>query len=176
MSEKIELLYEKFRKPLLRFIRHKVTDAHLAEDLLHEVFIKASRSLESLSDGTKIQSWLFTIASNTVKDHFRKHKIALTDEPDISGGEPLADSVMNELECCLNAFISKLPKAQSDSLKSIYFEEASLREYAETNNINLSTVKSHVKRGKEALKTLLEGCCSFEHNVRGELVDFRRRC
>ncbi|MEJ2373009.1 MAG: hypothetical protein P8Y16_04340 [Sulfurimonas sp.] len=33
-------LYEQLKKPLLRFIRYKVTDPHIAEEILNDVFLK----------------------------------------------------------------------------------------------------------------------------------------
>jgi len=167
-----EAIYQQFRMPLLRFIRYKVRDAHIAEDLLQEVFIKASQSLESLKDEKKIQSWLFSIASNTIIDYYRKHQIPLSDETDVAQ-DVENRTVLEELSCCIEPFLDALPSAQQEAIKAIYLHEQSQAEYASQNDLNLSTVKSQVKRAKASMKTFFEACCSFERNKDNEVVDFR---
>ena len=175
MNKKITTIYEKFRQPLFRFLRYKVNDEHTAEDLLHEVFIKATRSLDGLRDGEKIQSWLYAIASNTVKDYYRKMQIELTDETDVAVENEMNESVIDELACCLEDFLMILPQTQREVLKSIYFDELTLLEFAEQKNMNLSTVKSHAKRAKTAFKKLFDACCHFKTNGRGEIIDFCKK-
>ncbi|MGE4509869.1 MAG: sigma-70 family RNA polymerase sigma factor [Sulfurimonadaceae bacterium] len=165
-------LYEKFRHPLLRFVRYKTNDLHLAEDIVQEVFIKAYQSIDTLKEKEKFQSWLFAIASNTIKDYYKKQHIAYTDAVDITQEETLQESVLQELDCCLVSFIQTLSPAQRNILQALYFQEYTLEEYATTNDLNLSTVKSHAKRAKTTLKELLEACCTFEKNSRDETVDF----
>jgi RNA polymerase sigma-70 factor (ECF subfamily) len=75
MKEKIEEIYNKFSKPLLYFILKHVSNKSLAEDLLHEVFIKAYKNIESLEDKSNIQAWLYKIASNTIIDYYRKNEM-----------------------------------------------------------------------------------------------------
>lgn len=169
-----EAIYREFRTPLLRFVRSKVKDEHLAEDLLQDIFVKASRSLESLKDANKIQSWLFSIASNCITDHYRKRQLPLTDEADAvqeSENEP----VLRELACCIEPFLEALPMQQKEAMKGIYMEELTQQEYASLNKLNLSTVKSQVKRGKSAMRKFFESCCDFERNQHNEVVDFKGR-
>ena len=73
-EQEIEKLYEKFRKPLFRFISYKVSDIHSAEEILNDVFFKAAKSIESLKEKTKVQSWLYKIASNLIIDYYRRKK------------------------------------------------------------------------------------------------------
>jgi len=182
MNQKIndfKAIYQQFRMPLLRFIRYKVSDAHTAEDLLQDVFIKASQSLASLKDEKKIQSWLFSIASNTIIDHYRKHQIPLSDETDIAQ-DVENRTVLQELSCCIETFLEALPSAQQAAIKAIYLHEQTQAQYASQNDLNLSTVKSQVKRAKASMKEFFEACCSFERNKDNEVVDFRehdcKRC
>ncbi|MDD3597640.1 sigma-70 family RNA polymerase sigma factor [Sulfuricurvum sp.] len=174
MESSLTSLYETFRQPLLRFVRYKTNDEHIAEDIVQEVFIKAFRSIDTLKEGQKLQSWLYAIASNTISDYFRKHHIDVTDETDVSHDEVLYESIMRELGCCLSTFMETLSPIQHDVLQAVYFDELTLNEYAEKNALNLSTVKSHSKRAKTALKSLFEECCRFENNSRNEMVDFHK--
>jgi len=168
-------LYEKFRRPLLRFVRYKINDPHIAEDIVQETFIKALQSIDTLKERDKFQSWLYTIASNTIKDYYKKQRPEYTDTVDIAQEEALEKSVLQELDCCLATFLQTLSPAQHDILQALYFQELTLEEHAKKNNLNLSTVKSHAKRAKITLKKLLEECCKFEKNGRGETVAFSKR-
>ncbi|MGD9719073.1 MAG: sigma-70 family RNA polymerase sigma factor [Sulfurimonadaceae bacterium] len=168
-------LYENFRNPLLRFVRYKTNDLHFAEDIVQEVFIKAYQSFDTLKEKEKFQSWLFAIAANTIKDHYRKRRIDLTEETDRAEEEEISQSILQELDCCLLNFMQTLSPTQNEVLQAIYFDELTLNEYARKNNLNLSTLKSHAKRAKTALKTTLMECCHFESNSRNEVVDFYKR-
>jgi len=165
-SQEIEKLYEQFRKPLLRYISYKVSDAYTVEEILNDVFFKASKSLDTLKEQTKVQSWLYKIASNLIIDYYRKRKDTYTEinEEIHFGEDENEEMVINELGCCVEGFMKQLPEQYSDSLKAVYLNEMTQKEYAQQNDLNLSTVKSQVKRGRESLKEFFEECCTFEKN------------
>jgi len=173
MKERISEIYETFKKPLLYFILKNVSNKNIAEDLLHEVFIKAYANFDTLKEKEKIQSWLYMIARNTITDYFRKKQISSTENTDLFFEENIEESVINELSCCLKTLIKKLPQNQKSVLEAVYFNEKSLLEYSHENNIKLSTVKSHSKRAKEKLKNIFNECCSFQLNKKEEIVDYK---
>lgn len=165
-NTEFENLYKEFRKPLLRYISYKVSDNFEAEEILNDVFLKASQSLDTLKDETKIQSWLYKIATNQIIDYYRKRKENYTEiNEEIHFEQKDKDEAfIKELSCCLDDFIAQLPSSHANSLKAIYINELTQKEYAQQNNLNLSTVKSNVKRGKESLKQFFEQCCTLEKN------------
>lgn len=173
MKDKISKIYEQFRKPLLYFILKNVSNKNIAEDLLHEVFIKAYKNIDSLEEEEKIQSWLYKIASNTITDYFRKKRPLNIDNEDMFFEDKIEESVLNELSCCLESVIKKLPKDQKNVLDAVYFKEQSLIEYSKNNDLNLSTVKSHSKRAKEKIKKIFDECCSFQKNHLKQIVDYK---
>ena len=163
-EKEIENLYESFRKPLLRFISYKVSDTHSAEEILNDVFFKAANSIDTLKEKTKVKSWLYKIASNQIIDYYRRRKeiyVDMVDDISFSEEED-TETIYDELNCCVEDFLHQLPKQYSDSLKAVYLEELTQKEYAEQKDLKLSTVKSQVKRGKESMKAFFEKCCTFE--------------
>lgn len=174
MENNLSAIYTKFKAPIYRYIRYKITDKHLAEDLTQEVFIKAGKSIDSLKEGEKIQSWLYSIATNTIFDHFRKKNLPFIAEYDLAVDNTDEQSVLNELTCCLNEYIGQLKPIEKEILQAIYIKEYTIKEYSEYSNINLSTVKSHARRAKQSLKKLFDNCCNFEINTHGEIVDFHK--
>ena len=65
-------LYQRHVDQVYGFVRFRVRDLALAEDLTQEVFIQAMRSIGSLEWQGSLAPWLMRIARNTVIDHWRK--------------------------------------------------------------------------------------------------------
>lgn len=170
MKEIISDLYLQFRKPLLYFIKNKIRDKNIAEDLLQEVFIKASNNIHSLKDEQKVQSWLYKISTNVIIDHIRKYTIPNISFEEMNFKVEMESYILNELSCCLHTFINSLPNSQKNILAAVYFNEISLVEYSLINNINISTVKSHSRRAKNKLKKIFYECCTFKINKNDEIV------
>jgi len=65
-------LYEEYMPKVFQYMRYRVDDLGLAEDLTSAVFEKALTRLGSYrSDKASFSTWLFSIAHNTVIDHYR---------------------------------------------------------------------------------------------------------
>lgn len=65
-----------FRPTILDFLRSACHNHTLADELANETFLRAYRSLPSFRGRSQRQfrSFLFTIASNLLKDHYRRRK------------------------------------------------------------------------------------------------------
>ena len=57
---------------LRRFIRRRVADDHLADDLLQETFVRVHRNIGSLQEADRLAAWVYQIARNVIHDHHRK--------------------------------------------------------------------------------------------------------
>jgi RNA polymerase sigma-70 factor (ECF subfamily) len=67
-------LYDAGVDRIYRYIFFRVTDLEIAEDLTSEVFLKAWENLHRYRPGGPFIAWLYTIARNTVIDHYRTRK------------------------------------------------------------------------------------------------------
>ena len=66
-------LYEFYYKKVLAFVRKKVTDPHVAEDLTGDIFEKIIKSIKGFQwQGITLSAWIFRIARNTVIDFYRR--------------------------------------------------------------------------------------------------------
>jgi len=66
-------LYTRHLDAIYRHVYFRVADAHLAEDLTEEVFIRAWTALPKYEpQGHRFSSWLYRIAQNLVVDHYRR--------------------------------------------------------------------------------------------------------
>jgi RNA polymerase sigma-70 factor (ECF subfamily) len=119
------VVWEKFRDSLRRFILKRVKDEHDAEDILQDVFLKIHDNIDNLKDENRFQAWIYQIARNTVIDYYRSRKPAaeLPEVPQKPADEPAADKdVTGEIVSCLNSMIDGLPELKEMLLECCHFE------------------------------------------------------
>ena len=66
-------IYTDFHKVLLGFIKSKVNNHQDAEDILQNVFVKVATGVDDLNRKEKLQSWIYTIARNSIVDYYRSN-------------------------------------------------------------------------------------------------------
>ena len=67
----LALFFDTFFERVYGYIRRLVPDEHLAEDLTQDVFLQVQRALASYDPERDPRPWLFTIATNKLRDHWR---------------------------------------------------------------------------------------------------------
>ena len=67
----LALFFDAFFDRVYAYLRRLVADEHLAEDLTQDVFLQAQRALASYDPARDPRPWLFTIATNKLRDHWR---------------------------------------------------------------------------------------------------------
>ena len=68
--------------------------------------------------------------------------------------------------------LNSLKPQEKEVLDLTQLQEYSLKEVAIQKVIPFNTAKSQLFRAKKALASAFFTCCSYEHNERGEIVDF----
>jgi len=160
-----------------RYVRRRVGDPHVAEDLAQDVFVKLAQHLRDGSSTGPLHAWVFRTARTTIVDHYRRQAPVAEVPDDLVGDEPspaaLAEAAPLFASC--RNFVHALPPEQRDALLQTEFEGHSQRELAERLGVAVSTVKSRVQRGRKRLERALLDCCTFEFDHRGQVVDWQRR-
>ena len=160
---------------LRRFIRRRVSDDHLADDLLQETFVRVHQSIGKLQEADRLAAWVYQIARNVIHDHHRKAThatIALADaDPDDE-----CEDALSELRCqgasWLDEMILSLPEGYREAVELAEIKGQSQQEVADRLGLSLSGAKSRIHRGRAMLKGVLEQCCHFEFDGRGNMVDY----
>jgi len=67
-------LYDAYVERIYRYVFFRVSDTETAEDLTSGVFLKAWESIQRYRPDGPFLAWLYTIARNTVIDHYRTRK------------------------------------------------------------------------------------------------------
>lgn len=100
-------IWDLYSGDLKRFIFSKVKDKDVTDDIFQDVFIKIHIKKDSIKDKSKLKSWIFAIARNTILDKFRaeKHNIEFEENQDI-----VAEEVLEHTEKdCLEGILRNLP-------------------------------------------------------------------
>jgi RNA polymerase sigma-70 factor (ECF subfamily) len=155
---------------LRRFIRSRVPDDHVADDLLQETFMRVHRNIGTLQEAERLAAWVYQIARNVVHDHHRK---ATNSTVTLADAENVSDDNEPRKGCgsitWLNEMIQSLPDGYRQAVQMAEIEEQSQQEVADRLRLSLSGAKSRIQRGRAMLKDVLERCCSFEIGGRGRV-------
>lgn len=137
-------------------------NAHDAEDITQEVFIRVFRSLDSFRPGS-FEGWLHRITTNVFLDLVRRRARirmeALPEETDrIAGNEPSPEQAWSDsnLDPDLQAALDDLPPEFRAAVVLCDVEGLSYEEIGATLGVKLGTVRSRIHRGRQALRAGLE--------------------
>ena len=174
-----EEVWRRNREGLKAFLRRRVRDEHLAEDLLQETFVRIHDGLEGLEDERRLGPWVLRIARRVLADHLRRASPeggldpeALTEDADDAEGDANLNA---EVEGWLRSMIGLLPEEFRDALVMTEIEGLTQREVAERLGLSLSGAKSRVQRARARLREVLLACCHLEFDRRGNVIGYRRR-
>ena len=169
-----EEVWERLSARLGHFIRARVEDDPTASDLLQKTFLRIHRNLGTLQDEERLPAWVFQIARNVIVDHYRSRKSPSSLAIDPSS--PPESANLNEIVSgWIPGAIEILPDSYRDAVTLYELEDLPQKEIASQLGLSLSAVKSRVRRGREKLKQVLNECCAFELDRRGNVLDWQVR-
>lgn len=149
-------LYERHAPAVLAYVRRRLGDADLAEDLAADVFVKALVAIGRYRPGaTPFSGWLYRIAHNRLVDHWRqlaRHRTCPLDDPRAAG---LADRDGPERgldRLPLEPALATLTAEQRDVIELRYLEGCSTRETAATTARSEAAVRKLQARGLAGLR------------------------
>jgi RNA polymerase sigma-70 factor, ECF subfamily len=136
-------------------------NAHDAEDLTQDVFVRVFRSLADFTPGT-FEGWLHRITTNLFLDRMRRQqKIRFDALPDdterLAGREPSPEAVYAEtrFDADVEAALAALPPDFRAAVVLCDIEQLSYEEIAQTLGVKLGTVRSRISRGRAMLRQAL---------------------
>ena len=158
----------KYSDDLKRFIISKVKDRTIADDILQDTFIKIHTKLHTLKDITKLKSWIFTIARNTIMDYFKSTN-QIFELTNLKTETQIEASDHTEKDC-LQGILQSLPKKYRDPLFLSDIKGLKQKEVATKLNQSLPTTKSQIQRARKLIAKGFIDCCDFVMNKDGNLV------
>jgi RNA polymerase sigma-70 factor, ECF subfamily len=138
----------------LRMLNHRAQ----AEDLAQDVFLQLYRKLDSIESLEHLGFWLRRVAANLAIDWLRKLPYSATapleDDSHVAAPDAPEDALMSRE---LARLLGELPPPARAVMLLRYQEDRDLSEIAAMLDMNLNTVKSHIKRSLTALRAKMIG-------------------
>jgi RNA polymerase sigma-70 factor (ECF subfamily) len=176
MKLRIENIWLEYHARLLGFIKSRVDDEAAAEDILQDVFVRVQTGIDTLRRDTSMGSWLYRVCRNAIIDYYRAYKPTEELHESLAASEQESiEKARQDIESCLEPMIRTLPDKYRQALILSEIEALPQRAVAESQSVTLSGAKSRIQRGRALLKKMLLECCYFEHDHRGNLVDFQAK-
>jgi RNA polymerase sigma-70 factor, ECF subfamily len=143
-----------------------------AADLSQEAFMRLFRVLPQYNGESRFTTWLYRLVVNMGRDELRRRgrQVPITppapDEEEFDQIASIADEdrwadpaqvlASRELRAQVHQALDQLEEHYRLVLTLYYFDDMKYTDIAEILEIPLNTVKSHIRRGKERLATILE--------------------
>jgi len=132
-----------------------------AEDLVQEFFVKLARNGEAVKKAQCEKAWLFAVARNLAVDWHRRHtrRAEVPAEEDLalleyggSSDDPDAAFLAREL----SAALARLPEDQRTAAQLRLWENLSLQEIADIQQVPLQTAASRIRYALQSLRSFLQ--------------------
>ncbi|WP_339335614.1 MULTISPECIES: RNA polymerase sigma factor [unclassified Croceitalea] len=149
----LKVLFDRHHVHIFNFLYKMCGDKMLSEDLTQDVFYKVIKYRSSYKNG-KFLSWIFTIARNSLKTHFRKNKEEHSDLETVA--YRLADDAKENDEdySQLQRALAKLESSDREVLIMHRFHEIKYNELAEIMDSTPGAIKTKVSRALKKLKAI----------------------
>jgi RNA polymerase sigma-70 factor (ECF subfamily) len=154
-----ESLIDRYYGRVLRFFHNKAPSA--ANDLAQRTFLGCFEGLARLRDDSKFRAFLFAIACNQLRKHYRHDRIegeqidfgtvsAVDLDPSPSGVVAERDE-----QRVLLAALRRIPVEYQIVLELAYWEDMTAVEIADVLELPLGTAKTRIRRGRQLLEAAL---------------------
>jgi RNA polymerase sigma-70 factor (ECF subfamily) len=156
-----EELYRRYARRLKGFFFMQLGgDEELAADATHDVFLRAYEARSRYQEGRKVDTWLFTIAYNICKNHYRSNAyeaqlLASLDAEPVSNQQIEVDLDAAILDEALAQVLNELPAPLHQIFSLHYQEELTIPQIAEIVGVPEGTVKSRLHKTMNIIRKKL---------------------
>ena len=133
---------------------------------LHDVFLRAYEARNRYQEGKNVSTWLFTIAYNICRNHYRSNAYEMQLSATLDA-EPISDEQIEvqldaaALDDALAQVLSELPPPLHQLFSLHYQEELTIPQVAEIVGIPEGTVKSRLHKTMNIIRKKLK---IYEHH------------
>lgn len=153
-KDDINTLWDTITPKLYGYLVHLLRDRSLAEDILQTTWMKAIENLSKFEDktGATFSSWLFAIARNECKQHWRKAGREIPFDSEIH--DKVAIDSKEEDKIFADQIISQLSQGDQEVIRLHYIADLPLGEIAKILKINPVAVRVRMHRALNIAKNL----------------------
>jgi RNA polymerase sigma factor (sigma-70 family) len=159
-KDALRILYVENKDFLLTLANALLHDSALAEDVVHDVFVKFTRNISTFNLTGSLKGYLAACAANESRTILRQRKIHA--HPADFATEPQANEYACPVEAketaeWLRLHLASLPDDQRESVVLHVKAGLKFREIASIQQTTLSTAKARYRYGIDKLRVLLNG-------------------
>jgi RNA polymerase sigma-70 factor (ECF subfamily) len=162
---------------LLGFLRHHAPAGVGAEDLLHDLFLRALRQDRGFCELGNPRAWLFEVARNLLTDQLRRKRDTVELPDDLAASADEADAVdeVDRLSACLPRVLSELAAEDRESIELCDIGGMTQARFAELKGLSLPGAKSRIQRARQRLRARLLEACQVRLDATGKVCCFAPR-
>jgi len=151
------------------YVRRLVRDEHLAEDLTQDVFMHVYRALPTYDPARDLRPWVFTIATNKVRDFWRSRRHRESQQEQSVERDAAADHLsagpqrpetklsQRELDDQVRSAVDELPEGMRMTVLLRIYEELSFEAIGGILDRSEVAVRKRYSRALETLRSSLGG-------------------
>ena len=165
--EAFEAIFERYGDLVYSTALRVLRDAHLAEDISQEIFVRIWRKPESyVAERGRFLTWLISVTRNRAVDEVRsrgrrqRYETASPEEqerelPAGDANDPALNAQLAEQARVVRAALAELPPEQREVIELAYFGGLTQQEISDRLAQPLGTVKTRIRLGMQKLRPAL---------------------
>lgn len=154
-------MYRRYFPRLFAYIYARVSNVHLTEDLVADVFERAYAKADTLRSKEALSTWLFTIARNAIISHSRKHSRETIVDPEVMREmSPATTSVENDVlareeQSDIARLLRGFPQREQDIISLKFDAELTNQQIAQIMALSEPNVRVIIFRALRKLRELM---------------------
>jgi RNA polymerase sigma-70 factor (ECF subfamily) len=157
----LEQIVSRYQKAIFFFILRMVWDETDAADLSQRTFVNAFRNIRGFDGRSSFKTWLYRIAINVCKNHFRddprRREVNIEGVVLVDGTNALEHMISEEERRRLSLALNELPEKQRHTIILKVHQELTYKEIAEITGSSEGTAKANFHFGVKKLRKILKG-------------------
>lgn len=153
-----EALFQRYAGRLHGYFLRSVGSEEHARDLVQQTFLHLHRARADFRQGSALRPWLYTIAANLRRQHFRtrRRKPEVAYDAATHGEPSVAAGVTTPRQRVVRRALLGLPENQREVVLLHWYEGLSFPEIAEVLGISTSAAKVRAHRAYKTLRSVLD--------------------
>jgi RNA polymerase sigma-70 factor (ECF subfamily) len=155
-SDRFAAFYERSAKPLWAYLARASGDPALADDLMQESYIRFLCANAPQDGEVASRRYLFRIASNLLRDHWRRPRMLPIDELPADRSAARDTSAQTDSRLTLSPALAKLRPRDRQLLWLAHAENYTHREIAEIMGLKSTSIRLLLFRARREMAQLLK--------------------
>ena len=163
-QQPFEAVLEAHHPEIYRYLLRVTARRSDADDLSQETFLRAWRAYRVLAPDANVRAWLFTIATNLARNHFRAerrrrnaHAAVRVVRVETDGARPDGEAVFHETRARLERVVATLPLKQRLAFVLRKIHDLDYEAIARSLGCSAESARAHVFHALRKIRRELEG-------------------